>query len=133
MHHYRQALMRMRQGDSDRDIARSRLMGRRSAAAFRTMAVDRGWLTDEGPLPDDEAIAVLPLLERREDELVSGHAMPRVIVLLSTSAPTLEELEAASDEIERLAQQSALDVVRLYGEHDQGFGAAALPLGQGLR
>ena len=72
-------------------------------------------------------------LERREDELVSGHAMPRVIVLLSTSAPTLEELEDASHEIERLAQQASLDVVRLYGEHDQGFGAAALPLGQGLR
>jgi hypothetical protein len=72
-------------------------------------------------------------LERREGELVSGYAMPRVIVLMSTSAPSLEELESASDEIERLAQQASLDVVRLYGEHDQGFGAAALPLGQGLR
>lgn len=29
MHHYRQALARMRRGDSDRDIARSRLMGRK--------------------------------------------------------------------------------------------------------
>jgi hypothetical protein len=28
MFEYRQALVRMRQGDSDRDIARSRLMGR---------------------------------------------------------------------------------------------------------
>ncbi|WP_201210680.1 hypothetical protein [Rhodocyclus purpureus] len=35
MDHYRQALMRMRQGDSDRDIAKSRLMGRRTAAALR--------------------------------------------------------------------------------------------------
>ncbi len=72
-------------------------------------------------------------LSRREDELVSGHAMPRVIVLLSTSAATLDELEDASNEIERLAQQASLEVVRLVGEHDQGFGAAALPLGQGLR
>lgn len=38
MHHYRQALMRMRQGDSDRDIAKSGLMGRRTAAALRTLA-----------------------------------------------------------------------------------------------
>ncbi len=38
MHYYRQALMRMRQGDSDRDIAKSRLMGRRSAAALRALA-----------------------------------------------------------------------------------------------
>ena len=33
MYHYRQALVRMRQGDSDRDIARSRLMGRFSTPA----------------------------------------------------------------------------------------------------
>ena len=43
MHHYRQALLRMRQGDSDRDLARSRLMGRRSAAALRSLAEERGW------------------------------------------------------------------------------------------
>ena len=29
MHHYRQALLRMRQGDSDREIATARVMGRR--------------------------------------------------------------------------------------------------------
>ena len=32
MHHYQQALMRRRQGDSDRDLAKSGLMGRRMAA-----------------------------------------------------------------------------------------------------
>jgi hypothetical protein len=72
-------------------------------------------------------------LSRREDELVAGHAMPRVIVLISTSASSLDELEDASNEIERLSQQAFLEVVRLVGEHDQGFAAAALPLGQGLR
>jgi len=74
MHHYRQALMRMRQGDSDRDIARSRLMGRRSAAAFRAMAVDRGWLADEGPLPDDEAIAGALVGPKRASTTVSSLA-----------------------------------------------------------
>ena len=43
MHHYRQALLRMRQGDSDRDIARSGLMGRRTAASLRSLASERGW------------------------------------------------------------------------------------------
>lgn len=32
MYHYRQVLVRMRQGDSDRDIDRSRIMGRQEAA-----------------------------------------------------------------------------------------------------
>ena len=41
MHHYRQALLRMRQGDSDRDIAKSGLMGRRTAASLRLLAGER--------------------------------------------------------------------------------------------
>ena len=45
MHHYRQALLRMRQGESDREIAAARLMGRRKAGQWRELAVDRGSLT----------------------------------------------------------------------------------------
>ena len=52
---------------------------------------------------------------------------------LSVSADDLAELEAASGEIESLAQRSQLEVARLSGEHDQAFGAAALPLARGLR
>ncbi len=57
MHHYRQALMRMRQGDSDRDLAKSGLMGRRTAAALRTLAGEQGWLDSQQPLPEDATIA----------------------------------------------------------------------------
>jgi len=44
MYQYRQVLVRMRQGDSDRDIARSRLMGRKKVARLRVVAQERGWL-----------------------------------------------------------------------------------------
>lgn len=44
MHHYRQALLGRRQGDSDRDIATARLMGRREAAQWRRIATERDWL-----------------------------------------------------------------------------------------
>jgi transposase len=57
MHHYRQALLRMRAGESDREIAAARLMGRRKAAQWRALATERGWLAAEQPLPDDESIA----------------------------------------------------------------------------
>jgi hypothetical protein len=57
VHHYRQALLRMRQGDSDRDIAKSGLMGRRTAANLRTLAGERGWLVPERPAPDDATMA----------------------------------------------------------------------------
>ena len=72
-------------------------------------------------------------VDRRESELVSGHGFYRMLGFLSVSADDLAELEAASGEIESLAQRSQLEVARLSGEHDQAFGVAALPLARGLR
>ena len=51
MYQYRHALARMRQGDSDRDIARSKLMGRKKIAAVRGAAQRHGWLDPGAPLP----------------------------------------------------------------------------------
>ena len=72
-------------------------------------------------------------VDRRESEMVAGHGLYRMLGFLSVSASDLAELEAASGEIESLAQRSQLEITRLSGEHDQAFGAAALPLGRGLR
>jgi hypothetical protein len=57
MYHYRQVLVRMRQGDTDRAIARSGLMGRRKAGEVREAAESRGWLGAGAPLPDDAELA----------------------------------------------------------------------------
>jgi hypothetical protein len=57
MFNYRQVLVRMRQGDSDRQIARSKTMGRRKIAHVREVAAERGWLTPAVPLPDDAVLA----------------------------------------------------------------------------
>lgn len=59
MYQYRQVLLRMRQGDSDREIARTKLMGRSKSAAVRELAAPRGWLDPATPLPDDAALAVV--------------------------------------------------------------------------
>jgi hypothetical protein len=53
---YRQVLVHMRQGDSDRDIARVGLMGRRKLKTVRNEASTRGWLDPALPLPDDATI-----------------------------------------------------------------------------
>jgi hypothetical protein len=52
MYEYRQVIYRMRLGESDRNIAKAGLMGRRKAAELRQVAKQRGWL-DKGPLPDN--------------------------------------------------------------------------------
>ena len=57
MYHYRQVLVRMRQGDTDRAIARSGLMGRRKSGEVRELAASRGWLDATVPLPDDAELA----------------------------------------------------------------------------
>lgn len=71
MFQYRQVLVRLRQGDSDRDIARSRLMGRPKVAAFRALAIAQGWLAPEAALPDDATIAALIGQARRARSTVS--------------------------------------------------------------
>lgn len=57
MFEYRQVLVRLRQGDTDREVARARLMGRRKTAAVREAARQRGWLDADLPLPDDATLA----------------------------------------------------------------------------
>ncbi|MGF6978233.1 transposase [Paraburkholderia sp. JPY465] len=56
---YRQVLARMRQGDSDRDIASARLMGRGKLKTVRQIALARGWLDPGRPLPDDAELAAI--------------------------------------------------------------------------
>ena len=72
MHHYRQALLRMRQGDSDRDIAEARIMGRRKAGQWRALAQTHGWLDAQTPLPDDEAVAAALQPPKRASTTVSS-------------------------------------------------------------
>jgi transposase len=64
MFQYRQTLVRLRQGDSDREIARSRTMGRKKVAQIREVALARGWLAADAALPDDAVVAAA--LMRRE-------------------------------------------------------------------
>jgi hypothetical protein len=56
MFYYRQVIHRMRMGESDRAIAKSRVMGRLKCAQVRAVAERSGWL-GPGPLPDDTELA----------------------------------------------------------------------------
>ena len=71
MFQYRAVLVRLRQGDSDRDIARARLMGRPKVAALRALAMREGWLAADTPLPEDAAIATAVGRARRARSTVS--------------------------------------------------------------
>ena len=71
MFQYRQVLVRLRQGDTNRDIARSGLMGRPKVALFRALAEAEGWLAPEAGLPDDARIAALMAPAKRASSTIS--------------------------------------------------------------
>jgi hypothetical protein len=58
MYEYHQALVRMRLGESDRQIAKTGLMGRRKLALVHETAESQGWLVPAVSLPSDAALAL---------------------------------------------------------------------------
>lgn len=72
MFQYRQALVRLRAGDSERQIARSGVMGREKLAAFRSLASAQGWLDPQQALPADETLAAALGQARRSRSTVSS-------------------------------------------------------------
>ena len=72
MFQYRQALVRMRQGDSDRQIAAARIMGRRTAARLRELALQRNWLDANAAMPEDEAISTALGQPKRASTTISS-------------------------------------------------------------
>ncbi len=81
MFQYRQVLVRLRAGDTKREIARSGLMGRDKAGALRALALSRGWLDAAAVLPDDEAIAAALKPARRAAFTVSSVEPFREVML----------------------------------------------------
>ncbi len=65
---------------------------------------------------------------QQEADLTAGHGVLRVSGLVSVSAPTVEELDAAVAAIEQAAIQASCETRRLVGQQAQAFTAAALPL-----
>jgi len=79
MFQYRQVLVRLRAGDSDREISRTGLMGREKIAAFRALALRLGWL-DRADLPDEASIAAAVGQARRARSSVSSVEPYRLVV-----------------------------------------------------
>jgi hypothetical protein len=80
MFQYRQALARLRTGDTVREIARLRLMGRDKLYAFKTLAERLGWLERDSELPDDATLAAALGTARRASSTVSSAEPLRDVV-----------------------------------------------------
>lgn len=72
VYQYRQVLLYMRQGETDRSIAKAGLMGRRKSAQVRRIAQAAGWLDPQTSLPDDPILAETLLRQRDPKESASS-------------------------------------------------------------
>jgi transposase len=79
MFQYRQALVRLRAGETARAIARSGLMGRDKLGELQALAHSQGWL-GSGELPDDATIAAAMAPRRRAASTVSSVEPLRQVV-----------------------------------------------------
>jgi transposase len=80
MFQYRQVLVRLRAGDSVREIARSGLMGRDKLTELRAAALHHGWLDANAAVPDDGTIVAALGGARRASTTVSSAEPLRAVV-----------------------------------------------------
>ncbi len=80
MFQYRHALVRLRAGDTVREIARSGLMGRDRLGALRALAEQQGWLTPDAELPDDATLAAALGTPKRAASTISSAEPLREVV-----------------------------------------------------
>lgn len=73
MYQYRQVLVRMRMGESNRAIAQSGLMGRKKVQGLRETANQHGWLDLDASLPDNDTLA--SVLEGKPQVLIKGSSV----------------------------------------------------------
>ena len=99
MYQYRQVIHRMRMGESDRTIARARLMGRIKCGQVRAIAGEQGWLDRGLPLPDDEVL-VAGDPEWRLEEQRRREGMPLGAGTWAALGKTAARLGVAAPEVQ---------------------------------
>jgi hypothetical protein len=81
-----------------------------------------------GQIEDAAQTAEYQDVLKQEADLTSGHGVVRYTGLISVSAPTDAELQAAVAAVEQAAVQASCETRTLVGQQAQAFTAAALPL-----
>lgn len=81
-----------------------------------------------GQIEDATVAAEYTDILQQEADLSAGHGLVRVTGLISITAPTPEELEAAVAAVEQMAIQASCETRRLVGQQARAFAACALPL-----
>jgi hypothetical protein len=85
-----------------------------------------------GLVVDSRTEKELTAAQRLDDELAEGAGYFRYSMFVCCTAPDMEQLRRAVTSVRRRLTRVRCSAMVLYGEQDQGFFAAALPLARGL-
>lgn len=85
-----------------------------------------------GLVVDSRTTKELQAAQRLDDELADGAGYFRYSMFVCCTAPDLDRLRRAVTSVRRRLTRVRCSTMVLYGEQDQGFFAAALPLARGL-
>jgi hypothetical protein len=85
-----------------------------------------------GLVVDSRTEKELTAAQRLDDELAEGAGYFRYSMFVCCTAPDMDQLRRAVTSVRRRLTRVRCSAMVLYGEQDQGFFAAALPLARGL-
>ena len=108
----------------------TRVQSETAIRAKHSEIIQSSWLKDK--LGRVETLADSKELDdvlSRESELLAGHGEVGLLGMITVTASTLDDLDAAVTSVHASATQASLDLRRVYGQQLQAFTVAALPLG----
>jgi len=118
MYEYRQVLLRLRLGGTDREVARAQRIGRAKVAHIRQLAGAQGWLEPSGPMPDDTQLATLFKVARTaapnvssvepfRDEILGWHAQGIQVTTIRQALARIHGFAGSVHSVYRFLQQAA--------------------------
>lgn len=118
MYEYRQVLLRLRLGGTDREVARAQGIGRAKIAHIRQLAGAQGWLDPFGPMPDDAQLAVIFKVARTttrnvssvepfRDDILAWHAQGIQVTTIRQALARIHGFHGSVHSVYRFLQRAA--------------------------
>jgi transposase len=118
MYEYRQVLLRLRLGGTDREVARAQRIGRAKVAHIRQLAGAQGWLEPSDPMPDDTQLAAIfkvartaaqnvSSVEAFRDDILAWHAQGIQVTTIRQALARIHGFDGSVHSVYRFLRQAA--------------------------
>ena len=138
MYDYRQIIHRIRMGQTDREIARTKIIGKAKCGQISAIAQDQGWLATESPLPADITLSSVFIkksssnptheskCQNHEEQIRTWLACHHRVCKFFGGVPRKMIIDNSKCAITRACYHDP-EVQRPYGEMAEGYGFVISP------